>query len=227
MATFTVYLVRHGHTWLNACGRMQGWINSFLTEKGKKQAIQTGKMLADIHFNRVYTSDSARTQETASLILENNNCLQPQSVISDSSFREVYYGGFEGELSSLAWRRIGAPVGMSLREDLYANFGDNIVKNMTRDADPMKSAENASMFWKRLNSGLLRLRNEAVGGERILLVSHGNTIRSLVAHYGATQGFIPKSKPENGSVTKLLVTENTVYVLSYDQHSVCQIESAL
>ncbi len=37
MNSFTVYLVRHGSTMLNSFNRMQGWIDSDLSDEGIQQ----------------------------------------------------------------------------------------------------------------------------------------------------------------------------------------------
>lgn len=70
MYTKKIYLVRHGETYLNRYNRMQGWADSPLTEEGKDVAVEAGKKLASIRFDRVYTSDSGRTLETAESITE-------------------------------------------------------------------------------------------------------------------------------------------------------------
>ena len=65
----TFYFVRHGETYFNFYGRMQGWSNALLTEDGIKNVHRSGRGLADIEFDAVYTSDLKRTIDTASIIL--------------------------------------------------------------------------------------------------------------------------------------------------------------
>ncbi|MGE5678709.1 MAG: phosphoglycerate mutase family protein, partial [Pseudomonadota bacterium] len=43
-----LYITRHGETEWNLEGRMQGWQNSDLTEKGVENAKRLGKRLKDI-----------------------------------------------------------------------------------------------------------------------------------------------------------------------------------
>jgi broad specificity phosphatase PhoE len=69
----TIYFVRHGQTLLNKFRRMQGWVDSPLTEKGESQAAEAGKKLADIHFDLAVSSDMMRAIHTLDIILANNH----------------------------------------------------------------------------------------------------------------------------------------------------------
>ena len=51
-----IYLVRHGETIWNTEGRIQGWKNSNLTEKGIEDAKALGKYLRDVDFQCAFTS---------------------------------------------------------------------------------------------------------------------------------------------------------------------------
>jgi probable phosphoglycerate mutase len=64
-----LYIARHGQTHWNVDKRMQGWLDSSLTELGLYNARALGKRLKDIEFNQVYISPSKRTEETAKAIL--------------------------------------------------------------------------------------------------------------------------------------------------------------
>ena len=44
MATFSVYMIRHGQTYFNKYRRMQGWCDSPLTAVGEQDARNAGKM---------------------------------------------------------------------------------------------------------------------------------------------------------------------------------------
>jgi len=59
--------------------------------------------------------------------------------------------------------------------------------------------------------------NEAVhDGDNVLMISHGNTLLSLMERYGQDQ-FDLSERPANGSLTKLLLTPDDIQVLSYNQ----------
>ncbi|MDN6788089.1 MAG: histidine phosphatase family protein, partial [Lentilactobacillus parabuchneri] len=72
MTKVTAYLVRHGQTYLNMYNKVQGWIDSPLTEKGIQDAKSAGKRLSKINFAASFTSDSGRAIDTGKLILRAN-----------------------------------------------------------------------------------------------------------------------------------------------------------
>ena len=61
------------------------------------------------------------------------------------------------------------------------------------------------------------LRKHHHDGEKILLVSHSITIRSIVDRY-APELRSAKNGPRNGSVTKLSVSDDDVKVEYYNHH---------
>jgi broad specificity phosphatase PhoE len=64
-----IYLIRHGQTEWNLQGRMQGRMDSPLTEQGQLQAIANGKLLRTLGgVEKLWVSPSGRTTETAFLI---------------------------------------------------------------------------------------------------------------------------------------------------------------
>ncbi len=57
--TISTYFVRHGQTFLNKYHRIQGVIDSPLTDKGIEDAIDAGKRLKTIPFDAAYSSDTS------------------------------------------------------------------------------------------------------------------------------------------------------------------------
>lgn len=66
-------------------------------------------------------------------------------------------------------------------------FWTNILFFATRDllheVDPFKDAERDEDYWARIDEGFDWLRKHHHDGEKILLVSHSITIRSIVDRY--------------------------------------------
>ncbi len=91
---FRLYITRHGETEWNVEGRMQGWKNSNLTQKGIKNAEALGKLLESTEFRAIYSSTSQRAIHTAELIRGNRNI----TIITDESLREINLGELEGKL---------------------------------------------------------------------------------------------------------------------------------
>lgn len=93
-----IYLMRHGQTLWNVERRMQGQLNSPLTEKGQQQAINMGKILnreiADPQNYNMYTSPLGRTLQTSDLVAQ-NFAFAPQK---DDLLMEVHAGSWSGQL---------------------------------------------------------------------------------------------------------------------------------
>ncbi len=108
MATFSVYMIRHGQTYFNKYRRMQGWCDSPLTTVGENDAVNAGKMLNGLKFDAAYASDMTRAMRTANLLLpaSGNADLTVQPL---AAFREAFYGYFEGDDTSQTWFEVGAP----------------------------------------------------------------------------------------------------------------------
>lgn len=89
-----IYIARHGETKWNAEGRMQGWKNSNLTEKGIANAKKLGQSLKHVDFDLVCCSPLGRAVETASHILSGRKVV----VVYNSAFKEMSFGSWEGRL---------------------------------------------------------------------------------------------------------------------------------
>lgn len=87
-----IYITRHGETKWNIQGRMQGWKNSDLTEKGIENAKRLGISLKKINFDCIYSSPLGRAIETANYIKGDKDT---QIIIKDS-LKEMGFGLWEG-----------------------------------------------------------------------------------------------------------------------------------
>lgn len=177
----TIYFVRHGETYLNHYGRMQGWSNAPLTDNGIEDVRRCGRGLSDVKFDAVYTSDLTRTQDTASIILEENKQTDKMDMVQMPEFREVFFGSYEGMPGSEAWGKVAEHMGYDTSRDMFLNTEIPDRMNAFREADPYHDAENFMMFWNRVEQGLIKLIDKHRDtGETILLVAHGGTIRYIL-----------------------------------------------
>ncbi|WP_059173960.1 histidine phosphatase family protein [Bacillus sp. FJAT-27445] len=88
-----LYITRHGETVWNTEKRMQGWLDSSLTENGIKNAVALSERLKDIEFEAIYSSQSGRTRTTSELLKRNRKT----PVIYDGNLREMNLGKWEGQ----------------------------------------------------------------------------------------------------------------------------------
>lgn len=216
MTKTTVYFVRHGQTYFNRYNRMQGWADSPLTEQGILDANKVGQRLVQIKFDQAYCSDTGRARSTARLILKANAVSGLTEPIETPFFREEFYGYFEGMNSPEAWYLTGAGHDSKTYAEIISNYSIDASKDFMKQADPFHDAENSTEYWNRLLLGFDMLRRDNPAGAKILLVSHGTTMRSIVGKFGQERFDLTKS-PRNGSVTKLLLEGSEVHVEYYNR----------
>ena len=90
MKTKLIYFV-HGTTYDNANKLCSGWKQVKLTELGKEQAKNLGKVNSHIKFDVIFTSDLTRAIDSADLAFPN------ATKIKDKRLRECNYGDLDGE----------------------------------------------------------------------------------------------------------------------------------
>lgn len=218
MTNFNLYIVRHGQTYYNIFNKLQGWSNSPLTQKGIDGANKTAEKLKDIPFKAVYCSDTTRAQDTAQIIIDQNANQKLKKPIVKPFFREHFYGYYEGLDSDQTWFQAGAPHGEPSFKEIIQKHNMDTAKDYLKAADPFHMAENAEEYWNRINQGLALITNNSNinDGDNILLISHGNTLLSLVERYSNGEFDLTK-RPANGSITKFEFKNNQFKVISYNQ----------
>lgn len=94
-----IYLVRHGQTTFNAEGRLQGHVDSPLTELGQAQARQAGAALARLTDGgagwRIISSPLGRARDTAEAIRQ---ALGAPAIETDDRLIELSWGEWDGRL---------------------------------------------------------------------------------------------------------------------------------
>lgn len=91
----TIYAARHGQTKDNLEKRILGSRPGSLTEEGIRQAGLLAKNIKDLRIGKIFSSDLARSVETARILLE----FYPDLPIEyNGKLRERYFGSLEGKL---------------------------------------------------------------------------------------------------------------------------------
>lgn len=196
----TFYFVRHGETYFNFYNRIQGWANAPLTDKGIEDVHRSGRGLANVKFDAVYTSDLQRTIDTAQILLAENNHSEGLTISPLKEFREVNFGSFEGLDAREVWPQFEKEV--KLKYDLPEGSESEIqyFLNTIKEMDPYHHAESYVEFWQRVEAGLLQLLNKHAGTDQnILIVCHGMTIRNLLN--GLVANFNEREPLANASVS--------------------------
>ena len=91
-------------------------------------------------------------------------------------------------------------------------------KDYLKDADPFHQAENNDEYWQRVDKGfdIIRQNPDLKDGDNVLLISHGNTLLSLMERYAGGK-YDLSVRPANGSLTRLTLTDSDILVESYNQ----------
>lgn len=160
-----IYLTRHGETVWNQEGRLQGSKDSQLTEVGERNAILLGERLADIDFNRIYSSSSGRALKTAQLICQKRDI--PIETIEN--LKEIYFGEWEGKTQ--------LEIDKQFKNQYHAFW--NTPHNY--DHLPHK-AESLRDFKSRIEQALEQILETNSDGN-ILIVTHGVVIRAMMSYF--------------------------------------------
>lgn len=146
-----LYLVRHGETDWNRARRVQGRTDIPLNDTGRAQARETAALLVRRRWDAVYASPLSRALETARILAQG------------VGVREV------PTLEALVERNYGEAEGMGF-DELQARYPEH-----TR-APGQETREEVA---QRVVPALLGL-SVRHPGERLLVVSHGGAIRSVL-----------------------------------------------
>lgn len=188
-----LYIVRHGQTWFNQIGRVQGWCDSPLTEKGIQQAIELQSYFANIPLKAGYFSGSERAGDTLDLILKDRNIPRKK----DKRLKEVFFGDYEAE-----YVRTIFPDGVVDPKVFYAHGGE-----LRQDA--------AARF--------LTACEDIVHQESgdVLIVSHGSVIRQVLEEISPV--FFEKAKSLNSTKKLVPNCSVTILEWKEGKPVVCQL----
>ncbi len=154
----TLILVRHGESEWNRAGRIQGQVNSPLTDLGISQAIAISNYLSGIFINqelKIYTSPLDRAIQTAKIIAQGIDCFSSDLIIEER-LNDFNLGEISG---TFGWDKVA---------EIFPE------QAKLRLQDPMRfhpsGGESGADFEARLRSLLEDLMDD---GTLKLMVSHG------------------------------------------------------
>ncbi|WP_066301731.1 histidine phosphatase family protein [Bacillus sp. FJAT-29937] len=154
-----LFVIRHGETEWNTQKRMQGRLDSDLTEKGKKDARSLGERLKDTKFVRIISSPSNRTLETAKQVVVE----RAAAVETDERLMEIHLGDWQGKVEA----------------DIEKEYPDlfHAYWNLPALYESV-GGESFSDVKERLLEFLLELEKATPSGN-VLIVTHGVVIKAL------------------------------------------------
>jgi 2,3-bisphosphoglycerate-dependent phosphoglycerate mutase len=191
---YKLVLVRHGQSVWNLENRFTGWTDVGLTELGRAEALEAGKLLkADGYvFDVAYTSVLKRAIHTLWIILQEMN-LEWIPVTNAWQVNERHYGALQGLNKSETaekfgdeqvkiWRRSYdvPPPALDESDERHPKFEaryDSLSPEQLPATESLKiTLERVLPYWHATLSPVIR------SGKRVIVAAHGNSIRALVKY---------------------------------------------
>ena len=191
---YKIVLVRHGQSIWNLENRFTGWTDVGLTDVGRQEAREAGKLLREggYVFDVAYTSVLRRAIQTLWIVLEEMN-LEWLPVEKAWQLNERHYGSLQGlnkaemaekfgEAQVKIWRRsydVPPPV-LELDDERHPRF-DPRYASLTPEQLPATESLKITLdrvvpYWHSTLTPVIK------SGKRVIVVAHGNSIRALVKY---------------------------------------------
>jgi broad specificity phosphatase PhoE len=181
------HCLRHGQTEFNASGRIQGQLDSPLSELGYRQCVAAAEALAEESIDAIYASPLRRAADSARAIADRLKL----EVQFDDRLMEINAGMFQGH----NWSDI---------EQLHPDEA-----RLWRTQDPdyrIPGGESRRDVMDRVQAAFLAIRTAE--HQQVVVVAHGG---SLSAAFKALLEIPARRNPfnlQNGSLSRLMWTTN-------------------
>jgi 2,3-bisphosphoglycerate-dependent phosphoglycerate mutase len=190
----TLVLLRHGESEWNAKGLFTGWVDMGLSEAGKQEAVNGGRLLEEsgIRPDTVHTSVLTRAIQTAHLALEEAGLLW-LPVRRSWRLNERHYGALQGKDKAATRREFGDEQFMLWRrsydvppppiadDDPLSQSGDPRYAQIPPEARPRTECLK-DVVVRMLPYWYDAVVPDLSDGKTVLVVAHGNSLRALVKH---------------------------------------------
>ena len=187
-------LLRHGESTWNQENRFTGWTDVDLTDKGRAEAAEAGRLLRaeSIGFDVAYTSVLKRALRTCWIALDELDLLW-LPVIKNWRLNERHYGALQGlnkaetaakhgEAQTKIWRRsYDIPPPPLTPDDPRHPARDPRYTSLSSSELPLTESLKDTVarflpYWENTIAPDIR------AGRRVLIAAHGNSLRALVKH---------------------------------------------
>jgi 2,3-bisphosphoglycerate-dependent phosphoglycerate mutase len=191
---YQVVLLRHGESTWNSENRFTGWTDVDLSDKGRAEALEAGRLLHEsgFVFDVAYTSVLKRAIRTCWMVLDELDLLWIP-VIRHWRLNERHYGALQGlnkaetaakhgEAQTKIWRRSYDTPPPPLAEDdprhpshdpRYAGLRP---EELPATESLKSTVERFVPYWTGTIGPAIQ------SGQRVLVAAHGNSLRALVKY---------------------------------------------
>jgi len=177
----TLYLARHGETQWNILQRLQGQLDSPLTELGKSQSANIARAVIDNKIAWVFSSNLGRAIKSAEIC----NTLLNSSIQIDTGLTERNLGELQGKKNS----------------DLSQTVNYLELLHQYTNLTPL-GGESAVACGKRIHNTLEKIAIEHKN-TNILVIFHGEALRCFYGYIGINSTMNAYDLFANGCITTL------------------------
>ncbi|MGH7905892.1 MAG: histidine phosphatase family protein [Candidatus Binataceae bacterium] len=183
----TVLLMRHGETAWNREGRVMGRNPVELSPSGRAQVAAAAHWLGDAGIGLIATSPLVRARQSAGIAAA---LLGNPPIIEDERLSEILYGRWEG----MSFNAL-------LEDELYRKYKDNPDTMATPGGETIAAAQMRGVA--AVNELMAANR-----GARVLFVSHGDIIRTVICHFMRLElAHFRRLRIDNASLSTIEVAE--------------------
>lgn len=193
-------LIRHATNDFVKTGKLAGWTPGVhLNEDGRNQAAALGASLAKTRLAAIYASPLERALETAQAVAEHHPTLNVQPL---EAVGEVRYGEWQGEKLNRLRREALWEIVQVYPSRAHFPGGEAIRQAQARSVDALE---------------LLVTRHR---DQRVVVVSHSDIIKLIVAHYlGAHLDFFQRIEISPASLTVIRLGVGRPYIVRVNDTS--------
>jgi 2,3-bisphosphoglycerate-dependent phosphoglycerate mutase len=187
-------LLRHGESTWNRENRFTGWTDVDLSERGREEACEAGRLLAEggYVFDVAHTSVLKRAIRTLGIALDVLDLLWIR-VAKNWRLNERHYGALQGlnkaetaaqhgEAQVKIWRRsYDTPPPPLLPDDPRSPSRDRRYASLKQHELPLTESLKDTVtrflpYWREA------IAPEIMAGQRVIIAAHGNSLRALVKY---------------------------------------------
>jgi broad specificity phosphatase PhoE len=184
----TVMLMRHGETPWNREGRVMGRNPVELSDNGRVQVQAAVGLASVLKPDLIVTSPLVRARQTAEIIADGVGGVR---IVEDPAIAEVAYGRWEG----MTFHDL-------IKDSYYAVYAESPVDHPTPGGETLPNVQDRGV-------AAVHRAVEANPGHRILFVSHGDIIRTVLCHFlGLELKFFHRLRVDNAAFSGIQLSGN-------------------
>jgi phosphoserine phosphatase len=182
----TAILMRHGETRWNREGRIMGRNPVELSENGRAQVEAAAVLARSLQPDLIVTSPLVRARQTADIIAA---AIGSSEIREDPAIAEVSYGRWEG----MTYNEL-------INDSYYAVYRESPVEHPTPGGETIPDVQGRGV-------DAVSRAIQANPGYRILFVSHGDIIRTILCYFlGLELKFFHRVRIDNAALSGIQIS---------------------